>query len=232
MNKLKKWLKTTNRGVLVLGCIVLIGLIVFKVKDMMFQNQTDAIEQVIHEYIEAVWDLNLATEDQKKPGYTRTKAERDAYKEKAHALVDRYWSADMQSKFGGTVNVGYDNKKFLLNHFLTDIVADEALDDALRGGGVVLKKDYDFGEIVFDRIASDIVRVSFQYVPYWSVSQRTFLFDGFNVSLQEPLSDEPDAESNLSQRSQILALSSMTLDMVYEDGTWKIIQIAYEEDLF
>lgn len=49
---LKKWWKTSNRGLLVLGLVIVIGLIVYKVKDVGFQKKEEEIKQVIRDYVE------------------------------------------------------------------------------------------------------------------------------------------------------------------------------------
>ena len=85
---LKKWWKTSNRGLLVLGLVIVIGLIVYKVKDVGFQKKEEEIKQVIRDYIEGVWELNMVPEDRRKPGYVRTTDEINEYKEKVFGYLD------------------------------------------------------------------------------------------------------------------------------------------------
>lgn len=229
---LKKWWKTANRGLIVLGLILIIGLIVYKVKDLGFQKKEEEIKQAIRDYIEGVWELNMTPEDQRKPGYVRTSDEIKEYKEKVFAFLDTHWSKRIEDDFKGIVFQGVESIKNQLNHYfeINGTVYD-ADGDMRLNWGVPLKKDYAIGDIHIERISDDIVTARVQYAPYWTVSYSTYLFTGFGPELRL-FEFNSDAEASESARGASLTNSLIYLDLVHEDGTWKIIQTRYEEEYY
>ncbi len=226
---LKKWWKTSNRGLLVLGLVLVIGLIVYKVKDVGFQKKEEEIKQVIRDYIEGVWELNMVPEDRRKSGYVRTTDEINEYKEKVFGYLDEHWSKQTEDDYKGIVVEGVESIKNQLNYFFpkNGSVYDGNGDIRLNWG-VPLRKDYAIGDIRIERISDDIVTASVQYDPYWAVSYSTYMFTGFGHELRL-YEFNPNARESEDSRSYSLLNSVIYIDLVHEDGTWKIIQRRYQE---